>query len=36
MKRRDATVAVIGAGDFIGAAITRKFARALHGVRRTA
>jgi hypothetical protein len=27
MKRRDATVAVIGAGDFIGAAITRKFAR---------
>ena len=26
MQRRNATVAVIGAGDFIGAAIARKFA----------
>ena len=26
MERRNATVAVIGAGDFIGAAIARKFA----------
>ena len=37
MQHRNATAAVIGAGDFIGSAIARKFAgRRLHRVRRTA
>lgn len=37
MKQRNASVAIVGAGDFIGAAICRRFARegyAVHGGRR--
>jgi NAD(P)-dependent dehydrogenase (short-subunit alcohol dehydrogenase family) len=37
LKNRDATVAVIGAGYFIGAAIAKKFAsEGVHGFRWTA
>ena len=36
METRNATVAVIGAGDYIGAEIAKKFAAELRGARQQA